>query len=367
MPVYKNEKSDSWYVSFYFKDWNGQTKRKLKRGFATKREAAAWERSFQAKTEGTANITMNEYFPLYREDVKNKIKLNTWMTKEHMIKTKILPFFGGLKLTEITPLIVVKWHNLLLSVVLEDGSHYKPTYLKTIHAQLSAMLNHAVRFYGLKNNPCKTAGRIGSNRSGEMNFWTKDEYQRFSAAIRDKDLSFYAFEILYWCGIRLGELRALTKRDFDFEKKTLRVNKSSQTIGGKEIVTTPKTPRSIRTILLPDFLADEIQEYFLMISYFGQDDPIFPMSKSYFNNEMTRGCRLSGVKRIRVHDLRHSHISMLIDMGFSPVDIADRMGHESIKITLDYAHMFPSRQIDMAKKLNQEGEAINYGESTETT
>ena len=69
---------------------------------------------------------------------------------------------------------------------------------------------------------------------------------------------------------------------------------------------------------------------------------------------MDRGCRASGVKRIRVHDIRHSHVSLLIDMGFSAVAIADRVGHESIDITYNYAHLFPSKQAEMASKLNME-------------
>lgn len=74
--------------------------------------------------------------------------------------------------------------------------------------------------------------------------------------------------------------------------------------------------------------------------------------KSFLHHEMERGCKLSGVKKIRIHDLRHSHISHLIDLGFSAVAIADRVGHESIDITYRYSHLFPSKQVAMADRLD---------------
>lgn len=129
-------------------------------------------------------------------------------------------------------------------------------------------------------------------KSEEMQFLTKEEYQKFAIAILDKPISYYAFEMLYWCGIREGELLALTPGDFDFKNNTVSINKSYQ--------------------------------------------------------------REAGVKRIRIHDIRHSHVSLLIDMGFSAVAIANRVGHESIDITYRYAHLFSSRQVDMADRLDNE-------------
>ena len=87
-------------------------------------------------------------------------------------------------------------------------------------------------------------------------------------------------------------------------------------------------------------------------------DRIFTINKSYLHREMDRGAEAAGFKRIRIHDLRHSHISLLIDMGFSAVAIAERVGHESIEITYRYAHMFPSKQTEMAERLNIEGMAM---------
>lgn len=285
MPAYKDEKSRKWFASFYYKDWDGQSRKKLKRGFETKKEAITYERNFTVKMSGSLNMLFEDYFELYKADVIGTIRLNTWMTKEHMIRTKILPFFSGMKMSEIKPVVVKKWHNVLLNIENAEGESYKPTYLKSIHAQLSCMFNHAVKYYGLRQNPCKVTGRIGKQRSDEeVEFWTKEEYLQFIEAVKDKDISFYAFEILYWTGIRLGELRALTKADFDFDKKTMRISKSAQRINGEEVITDPKTPKSKRTIMLPDFLVRELKDYFLKIEYFSEDEQIFPKCKTYFND-----------------------------------------------------------------------------------
>ena len=146
----------------------------------------------------------------------------------------------------------------------------------------------------------------------------------------------------------------MTRKDIDLEKKTLTVNKSYQRLNGKDYITSPKSEKSNRTIDLPDFLSRELEDYFAMIYGCSEDTRLFPVSKSYLHHEMDRGCKESGVKRIRVHDLRHSHVAHLIELGFSPVEIADRLGHEGIAVTYNYAHLYPSKQKELAEKLNQD-------------
>lgn len=150
----------------------------------------------------------------------------------------------------------------------------------------------------------------------------------------------------------MGELLALTMADFDFEKNTVRINKSYQRLQGQDYITSPKTAKSNRTIKLPNFLAEEMQEYFAMLYDQAPTDRIFQVTKSFLHHEMERGSEAAGVKKIRIHDLRHSHISHLIDLGFSAVAIADRVGHESIDITYRYSHLFPSKQVAMADTLD---------------
>ena len=186
-----------------------------------------------------------------------------------------------------------------------------------------------------------------------MLFWTQEEYEAFIKTVKDKPHSYYAFEILYWCGLRMGELLALTKEKFDFKTKTIKIDESLQRIDGKNIITPPKTKKSIRKVAMPDFLAEEIKIYLDGFYKLNSKDLIFTFSKSFLHHEMDRGTKKANVKRIRVHDLRHSHVSLLIELGFSATAIADRVGHESIDITYRYAHLFPSKQKEMADSLTQ--------------
>jgi integrase len=261
-------------------------------------------------------------------------------------------------MSEIKPTDVRAWQNAMMAYRDKDGEGYSQTYLKSLHNQLSAIFNHAVRYYDLQSNPAAKAGNMGKKESDkEMLFWTKEEYLKFADAMMDKPVSYYAFEMLYWCGLRLGEMLALTPADFDFEKQTVRINKSYQRINGKDIITDPKTAKSKRTVVMPPFLCEEIQEYINGFYEIYDDSRLFQITKSYMHHEMDRGCKATGVKRIRIHDLRHSHVSLLIDMGFSAVAIADRVGHESIDITFRYAHLFPTTQNEIANKLNIERSA----------
>lgn len=195
---------------------------------------------------------------------------------------------------------------------------------------------------------------MGTEEHKEMSFWTKEEYLKFAEEMMDKPVSYYAFEMLYWCGIREGELLALTPADFDFERQTLTINKSYQRLKGRDVITSPKTSKSNRTIKMPKFLCEEMEEYLNSLYGIQTNERIFQISKSYLHHEMDRGAKAAGVKRIRIHDLRHSAISLLIEMGFSALAIAERVGHESIDITYRYAHLFPTKQTEMAEKLNEE-------------
>ncbi len=352
MAAFKNEKNGTWYVQFRYTDWMGVRQQKLKRGFATKREAQDWEREFLMKKQADVTMSFASFAELYEKDIKPRLKENTWLTKESIIKKKIVPYFERRRLCDITAKDVIEWQNVIRTLSDKHGKKYSSTYLKTVHNQLSAMFNHAVRYYGLKSNPAAIAGNMGVEERKEMNFWTLEEYKRFAEAMMDKPISFYAFEMLYWCGIREGEMLALTPKDFDFKAETVRIDKSYQRLKGRDVITTPKTKKSNRTIKMPKFLCEEMQEYIGMFYGAGENDRIFPLSKSYLHHEMDRGSKEAGVKRIRIHDLRHSHVSLLIEMNFTALAIADRLGHESIEVTYRYAHLFPSKQTEMADKLD---------------
>lgn len=354
MPAYKNE-NGSWYISFYYKDLNGKNIKKKKTGFATKKEALQWERRFLDKKSGNLNMSFDDFVEVYTEDMKPRLRYNTWITKEHVIEQKILPYFGDRNISEIEASDIIKWQNKMIDHKKPNGKGFSDTYLRTINNQMSAIFNHAVRFYNLSTNPVRKAGSMGKDRSKEMLIWTKEDYMKFSEVIKDNKNVYHVFEILYWCGLRIGELLALTGGDFNLDEKTITISKSFQRLKRNDYITPPKTEKSNRTVIMPDFLCDELKIYFKSLKKaFKPTKRIFNMSKNYLYEELRKAAAIAGVNKIRIHDLRHSHVSLLIFLGFSAVDIADRMGHESIDITLHYAHMFPSRQSEMAERLNDE-------------
>ena len=352
MSVNKDSNQGTWTVYARYIDWQGKTRILHKRGFKTKRDAVSYEREYLLKKAKDLNMSFKKFVESYLEDLKPRLKYNTYLTKEHIINTKILPYFEEKALADITTSDIMQWQNEILQKRDGDGKGYSPTYLKTISAQMSAIFNHATRYYDLKDNPCKKIGNMGKGKAKEMLFWTKDEYFKFLETMKNKPMSYYAFELLFWTGIREGELLALTKADFDIEKKMLYIRKSYQRLEGTDVITDPKTDKSNRDIHLPDFLCDEMEDYFGMLYKFDENARLFDISKHYLQHEMKRGCKESGVKKIRIHDLRHSHVAYLIELGFSPIEIAERMGHESISVTYTYSHLYPSKQKSLAAKLN---------------
>ena len=353
MSVSKDQERGTWKVYLRYKDWQNKSCIHTKRGFSTKREALEYERSFLQMKSRDINMSFSKFVEIYLADKKPRLKYNTFMSKKHVIETKILPYFGEKALVDISAADIIQWQNELIGIKDEEGKPYSPTYLRTIQNQLSAIFNHARKFYSLPVNPSEIAGKMGKSKAKEMLFWTKDEYLLFAEVMKSKPISYYAFEILYWCGIREGELLALTRNDFDLENKTLTINKSFQRIKKEDYITEPKTEKSNRIISLPDFLVKEMEDFFASLYKYDDKTRLFPFSKSYLHHEMDRGVKESGVKRIRIHDLRHSHVALLIELGFSPVAIAERMGHESITITLGYAHLYPSKQSQLADKLDE--------------
>ncbi len=288
----------------------GVREKKMKRGFETKKAALDWEREFLMQSSADLDMRFESFVEIYVSDLKQRIRENTFLTKENIIYNKVLPFFKDKKMNAITAKDVIKWQNELLAHRDENGKTYSKTYLKTMHNQLSAIFNHAIRYYDLKSNPAAKAGYIGEKEAGEMEFWTKEEYQKFADVIMDKPMSFYAFEILYWCGIRVGELLALTPDDFDFKNRLLRINKSYQRIKGRDVITEPKTKKSIRTIKMPKFLCEEIEEYIKMLYVIKPNDRMFTVTKSFLHSEMRRGSKAAGVKRIKIHGLRHPYVKL---------------------------------------------------------
>ena len=348
MPAYKDEKTGKWFAKFYYTNWQGIKKQKWKRGFATKKEALGFERDFLEKQSANPDMTFQNLYEIYMEDMAARLKQSTLLTKKTVLQTHILPFFGNKPINEIKASDVRRWQAKLMS----SPNNYSQTYLKKINTELNSIINYAKRFYDLNTNPCGKAGTIGKAKAEEMDYWTYDEYIAFREGVKDKPLSYICFEILYWTGMREGELLALSPADIDLDNKLISINRTYQRIGGKDVFTSPKTRKSKRKIPIPDFLCQELSDYIQSRYMLDADERLFPITKSYLSHEMIRGCKNTGVKKIRIHDIRHSHASLLINQGCDALMLADRLGHEKVSTTLNtYSHLFPHKQQELVHSL----------------
>lgn len=348
MPAYKDEKTGKWFAKFYYTNWQGIKKQKWKRGFATKKEALGFERDFLEQQSTNPDMTFQNLYEIYMEDMAARLKQSTLLTKKAVLQTHILPFFGRKPINEIKASDVRRWQAKLMS----SPNNYSQTYLKKINTELNSIINYAKRFYDLNTNPCGKAGTIGKAKAEEMDYWTYDEYIAFREGVKDKPLSYICIEVLYWTGMREGELLALSPADIDLDNKTISINRTYQRIEGKDVFTSPKTRKSKRKIPIPDFLCQELSDYIQSRYMLDADERLFPVTKSYLSHEMIRGCKNTGVKKIRIHDIRHSHASLLINQGCDALMLADRLGHEKVSTTLNtYSHLFPHKQQELVHSL----------------
>lgn len=356
MPAYKytlkDGKTTLWRAKFYAEDWTGKRIQICKRGFKTQREAREYERFFLDQQNNTSDIMFASLVENYMEDMGHRLKPTTMENKRNIIGGKLLPYFSQLKVCDIDTIKIRKWQNELISFRDKDGQPYSQTYLKTVNNQLSAILNYAVKHYRLASNPCHAAGSIGRSKANEMKIWTRSEYELFADKIEKTSMRL-AFDILFYTGMRSGELLALTPADILPDKK-ISITKNYAKLKGEDLFLEPKTPKSKRTIAIPDFLYDDIQRYIAKLYGIELDDRIFYFTKSALEKEIKRTATKAGLDPIRVHDLRHSHASMLIEMGFDILEISERLGHESAKTTLDtYSHLYPNKDKKLAGELNR--------------
>lgn len=285
----------------------------------------------------TPDILFADFYRVYYSDMEGRLKQTTLAQKDAVIRAKILPTFGSLPMRAITPQIIRRWQNGLLA------GNYSDTYLKTIDMHLASIFKYAAKYYDFPN-PCAKAEHIGSGNARSMQFWTLPQYRTFIREFKDRPMIFTAFELLYWCGIRVGELLALTPQDIDEKKHLIKITKTYVRHDGRDLISPPKTTNSVRNVAMPDFLFSEVMDY-IRDNGLKKNDRLIPRSVDFLKYHLKSGCEKSGVPKIRIHDIRHSHVSLLINQGFTAVAIAERVGHKHISTTMNvYAHLFPNRQ-----------------------
>ena len=215
MSVYKDEQRGTWYCMFRYNDWTGRQKQKCKRGFKTKREAKEYEEQFMHTTEADMNMKVGAFVETYFRDKQGELKERLIKNKRYMIERHILPYFEQKSMNEITPADIIQWQNKMR----EAG--YSQTYLRMLQNQMTALFTHASNIYNLTNNPCKKVKKMGKSDADKMDFWTYEEYQQFINTIEVGSRYYVLFEILFWTGMRIGELLALLKSDVNFQENKI--------------------------------------------------------------------------------------------------------------------------------------------------
>ena len=358
MPVYKDSERGTWYASFDYINWQGERKRKKKRGFKLKREAEDFEREFLLKNAGSPDMTFGSLLELYFDDCAGRVRNSTLETKKNMIETHISPHFERRIISEIDKSDIRRWQNAMLKKINpKTRKAYAPTYLRSINSQLSAVLNFAVEYYKLPQNPCSRVKAIGKKRADEMRFWTLDQFNEV-IVYEDKPAFYLAFMMLYWGGMREGELLALTPRRILDATHAIDIKETYKREHGKDILDATKSPNSVRKVTLPCFVFDELKNYMNLLYGLGQDDRIFYFTRSALNKELDRIIQLAGIKKdsdedIRVHDLRHSHVALLIELGYRTHAIAGRIGDTPAEVDRTYAHLYPNKGQHIALELEK--------------
>ena len=341
-------------------DANGSQKRYHKRVFATADEAKEWERVFllESTTGVSSNMTVNDLYIKFMDQKKLVIRERTFYQTDLSFKKHILPVLGNIKLSNLTLEKIEKYQHDLLTVNKQNGEVLKNSTLELIQKELKSLLAFAYEKSYIKNMHILSFKKVINidESKKEVDFWQPEEFYKFIEVV-DDIVYLTLFNVLYWCGLRIGEALALNWNDIDFNKKTIKINKSYSDY--KHRITNPKTQNSYRTVIMPDKCFDAVSKLFehdKQIIGFDNQKYIFhfekPLNQDTIKIRKDRWIAKAHVKRIRIHDLRHSHVSLLINLGFSAFDIAKRLGHSVDMVNNVYGHWFQNAQNKMVDKLN---------------
>lgn len=351
MPYYKkrNSKKTVYRVQVTSTDVPGHTKTIYATAHSLS-EAKEKEKELQQKLAiAASSLTIKEGITRYLVDQRLRTKITTYKSTYAILTKQIEPYLGNYKIIDVAPRMIRDLQNEWLK------KGYRPSYLSLLHAKLSALFVYFERFYALKSNPVKLAGTIGSRNAKEMNFWTYDEYIKFYKGLRSKDDIAYQvlYQILFYTGCRIGEAFALFPSDVDCKNRVIHITKTYVRLDGKDIIQPPKTRSSVRDVSIPHFLVAQLSEYIKHLP--GTDCRLFfNLSKFSLFRKMRSNCQKTGVKLIRVHDIRHSAVAFLIAKGVPILEISKRCGHRTPDITYRvYAHLYPDKEQSIAELLDK--------------
>lgn len=340
-------------ATVFYTDISGVRCRRRKTGFPTKREAKAWEEGFNKKNTAYSEMTIEDMWEEYKRLIFPDLSKNSIQSKEIIYRTIIAPYFSKRKLKDIEAKDIKEWHLML-------RKKYKITTIRTFHKNFSAIFTFACKYYKFTINPLKLSGAPKREKNDDIEptaFWTLEdyniamEYENKITNSRDR-VKLLTIKILFWTGLRIGELLALTLNDILFNKKAVRINKTWSE--REKEFGTPKTESSNRIVSLPDCVWEPLMEYLDHLYKLRPSNRIFLESCLSVRRFLTKICIETNVPVIHPHGLRHSHASLLIRNGISPIVIKDRLGHATINTTLNvYSHIYSNDRDIIADKLNK--------------
>lgn len=357
MPVYKN-KNGTYYIRVYVKKF-GRSRQISRRGFKTKKEAQKEILLLNLDNNDVQiDMTFNQLYNKYYEYYCLKNKWQSCRRIKSYFENHILPYFKDMKVRKITSDDYMEWQKLILQKNLCDS------FKKGLHGVMVTILNYAMKNYGLEKNIAHDMGGFKKqNIKTKMNWWNYQEYELFMKNITDiKDRALFA--LLYETGARFGEIAALKWIDYDYEfiyiNKTISKEKNKN---DEYMINSPKTYSSNRKIKLSNNvinILNELKDY--NNEYIGFNDNwyivggIKPYSHTTATAHKNMYCKIANVKQIKLHEFRHSHVSLLINKGVPITNISARLGHSDSSITLSiYSHMLMSDNdpaVDVLNELN---------------
>lgn len=361
--VIKDTKGNSWYYRCYFTDRYGNRKQTKSRLYPTKGIASDEEHEFLRSIKTTDTIDLNINFKYVCDEwlnfKRNKIKITTYYGVEKTTKKYIYKYFYNFKLHDIKIHNLQEWKNTLIK------SNLSISRTNLIISYLKEILTYSNVYYDFDTKIANYLVKIRDdspikNDSLKDNYWTYEEYNRFITNVDDNYYSLI-FKFLYYTGVRLGELRALNWNDIDFTKKTLSITKSmsKDSFQKGSIIVSPKTKNSIRTLDLSNNLINEL------LAYKEEQQKIYGFNNNWYvfggfqylgittlRNKLNQYIKIANVKKITIHGFRHSHVSLLIDIGCDFKDVAERIGDTIKMVQETYYHMFPERKKIIIERLN---------------
>lgn len=369
----------SWSVRFKIYE-NNVEKYKSLNGYATKKEATQAYVDFMATYKSPKekiqklnayNMPFYTLYEKYKEYYKNEIKETSYNKNTNEAERFIIPFFNNKIVGKINEHDIVSWKTFINNYTYQKQGNETPLAHKsktTIFTILVHILNYAIKFWQLNYNVAIKVGNFKnhSELKKEMQFWTYQEFTQF-ISVADNNLYKAVFMTLYYTGMRKGELLALKWSDIDIDNKTININKTASRSSDSENfykITTPKSKNSNRKITMPDILVNELSLLKESSNYnnfvFG-GERVLPQQNIL--NYMNKWCEISKAKKIRIHDIRHSHVSLLISMGGNSLSllyvIAKRIGDTPEQILETYGHLFPSDEKAAIERLN---DYVNYSQ-----